>query len=855
VPPVAARTFALALVYAAGVVLADTAAPSATFALLVGGFGLSVVLGSRRGGALLAAGLAVGFALAGLRLASVEQAELAAGARESADALLEGEALTDGRGGRDSVRFVLGVRLAEIDGDPRRLRERAWVTIRPPPARPVTAGQIMRLDARLRPVRLPDMDTDGLRAATRLRRRGIAARAFAGPDDIELLGRSRNPLTAVADAGRRAARRAAARLGETDQGLLLGVTIGDTSRLEPQTDLDFRATGLTHLLAVSGANVAMVLAVIALVLRAARAGRRLTLVVLACSTVAFMAITRFEASVLRAGVMALIVLGGIAVGARRQALNVLGVATVVLLVVDPLLVFEAGFQLSVLATLGILAISPVLAARLPPGPLGAATAVTVGAQLAVAPLIALQFRQLSLIALAANLLVAPAVGPATVIGMIAALAGAAWEPFAGFAVAAAPALAWMRWIARVLATLPLASISTPGGALGMLGAVTLALAAIALARGRHPRRVAPILLSAALVATGGVWARALGPTPLHGMVITMLDVGQGEAIVLRAGGRTMLVDGGPEEAPVLRGLRAEGVHRIDLLAISHPHADHVVGLVGVAEALPVARALDPMIDNELAEHARLRALLEQRGVPVDRARAGLTYRLGDAVIELLWPPEPLVEGTEEDTNNNSIVFRARYGSQSILYAGETQEEAQQELLEQRAAALPADVLKVSHHGSRRMVPAFYQASGARAALIPVGPNNYGHPATQTLLALEGMTVLRSDDHGTVSVALDGRGGVEIRTERRPAAALSLDTHEGAHPDPVGGRVPGLPRARAGARPLDGQGVRRRGGRRRRCHGRVLCARHAVAVRRRAVRHHPRHRPAARPARRPVRRLG
>ncbi|MDX1449283.1 MAG: competence protein ComEC, partial [Acidimicrobiia bacterium] len=135
-----------------------------------------------------------------------------------------------------------------------------------------------------------------------------------------------------------------------------------------------------------------------------------------------------------------------------------------------------------------------------------------------------------------------------------------------------------------------------------------------------------------------------------------------------------------------------------------------------------------------------------------------------ATIEILWPPAEHIVGTGSDTNNNSIVARAVLGEGEVLLSGEL-EEAGMEAVLVGGSDLTSDVLKVSHHGSRRMVPAFYEATGATHALIPVGPNRYGHPAPETLVALRGMEVLRSDTAGDVTVGIDRWGAVTVRTER------------------------------------------------------------------------------------------
>lgn len=765
----AARLFALAGAMSVGVILAGTTRPSAAIAWSVGAAAL-IVAGWRRSlSLLLIAATALGFALAGLRLASIDGSALARGAARNADALLTGQVLTDPELGPSGARFVLGVRTAVIDGRAVAVRERALVSIRPAPSRLPYPGDTLRIDSRLRAVFFQGLDPAGRASARRLLHQGVSARAYAAPDAVSKIGRSRNPIVAIAEAGRAAVRRAAARLPEGERGLLLGVTIGDTSALAPQVGLDFRATGLTHLLAVSGENVAMVLVVVAFLLRLARAGRRTTIGVMAASVLAFCAITRFEPSVLRAGAMTAIALTGMAIGARRAATTVLAAATVVLIAYDPFLIYEIGFQLSILATLGILVVSPRIAEHLPKGKLAQAAAITLGAQLAVAPLILLNFHQISLIAIAANLVVMPGVAPATVGGMAAAGLGALWRPLSAVALLTAPPIAWMQWVAHALAQLPLASVGTPSGALGLLLAAALTTGALSAARGKRPKRLAPIVLSLALLVTGGAWARALGPAPLRGLIVTMVNVGQGDAILVRQGTNTMLIDGGPDPSLLLKGLSAQGVRRVDLLVISHPHADHVDGLVPVAETFPIGRALDAYTPADVRAYGRITASLSRRNIARDRAVAGMTYRLGQAAVDVLWPAVERMQGTPEDINNNSIVLRVRYGNDSILLAGEVQEEAQQELLKQ-PDLVRAAVLKVSHHGSARMLAEFYAATGARVALIPVGPNTFGHPAPQTLAALRGMTILRSDRQGTVSVSIDGNGGVGMRTERPVATA-------------------------------------------------------------------------------------
>jgi competence protein ComEC len=550
------------------------------------------------------------------------------------------------------------------------------------------------------------------------------------------------------------------------------MTIGDTSKLDPGLEDSFRTTGLSHLMAVSGANVAMFLGAIGFLLKLLGARRRVTLATLGAALLSFMAITRFEPSVLRAGAMATVTLAGIGFGARREATTALAVAALGLMVQDPFLVYSLGFQLSVIATLGLLVVAPRLTAALRGGSLGVVLGVTLGAQLAVAPLLAMQFHQFSVASLPANVLAVPAVAPATVLGFAAAAVGAVHEP-AGVALATAarPALAWISAVAGWFSRVPNASVGLPGGTLGAAVVGMLCVAPLLALRLRRRIRGASVVLAVALLVATTAWGRALEPAQPAGLRLTAIDVGQGDAWLIRTpGGATMLIDGGPDERLILTKLRALVVRTIDLLVLSHPHADHVEGLPAVIAAIPVGRVIEPGLAAEIPALPALHAAAKERGIPLEVVRRGARYALGEAEIEILAPRDPLFTGTDSDLNNNSIVMRIRYGSTCLLMAGEVQEEGQEALL-QRPDQLRCPVMTVPHHGSKRMIPGFF-ATGARYAVISVGRNDFGHPAGETLaaLALARLRVLRTDRSGDVTIGIAANGMVEIREEHHAGVA-------------------------------------------------------------------------------------
>src|SRR6266545_3365261 len=340
-------------------------------------------------------------------------------------------------------------------------------------------------------------------------------------------------------------------IGTAPGGLLPGLVEGDTSRLDPQVADDFRATGMTHLLAVSGANVAIVLSVVLLLARWCRAGPWLAAGLCGVALVGFVILARPSPSVLRAATMGGLGLLALALGRHRAACPALLASVVVLVLADPALANDAGFALSVFATGGLLLLAPVwrdaLRRRRVPGPLAEALAIPAAAQVACAPVIAGISGTVSLVAVPANLLAEPAVAPATVLGVVAAVVSAVWPAGAAF-------VAWLgSWPARWLVAVAGAGARVPDGVMawpaGTGGALLLAvLTVVALWATRRPavRVVAGICAVAA--ALGAVPVRLVAPGwPPRGVVVVACDVGQGDALAVPLGsGRAVVVDTGPD---------------------------------------------------------------------------------------------------------------------------------------------------------------------------------------------------------------------------------------------------------------------------------------------------------------------
>jgi competence protein ComEC len=658
--------------------------------------------------------------------------------------------------------------------------------------RGVLPGQVVTVPGRLVPPRGGD-----LRAAVV---------ATSGPP--ALIG---VPSRAQRIAGRlRAGLQAAcAPLPDGAGGLLPGLVVGDTSRLDPAVEADFRAVGLTHLTAVSGSNCLIIMGAVLLVARAARAGPRTAAVASFVALVGFVVLARPSPSVLRAAAMGTVALIALGTGRHRAALPALGAAVVVLVAVDPELAGSPGFALSVLATSGLLLLAPgwrdALRARGVPAGAAEAVAVPAAAQVACAPVVAGLSGTVSLIAVPVNLLAVPAVAPATVLGVAAATVSPVWAAGAEFLawLGSWPAW-WLVTLARHGATVPSGALPWPGGAAGglLLGAVVLAV----LVAGRWPvmRRLAAVLAVAAVAAALPVRLLTAGWPPPAWLAVTC-DVGQGDAVVLSAGaGAAVVVDAGPDPATVDRCLRRLGVDAVPLLVISHFHADHIGGLAGVFRGRAVTAVATTAFAEPAAGRETALALARAAGAGVTAVGSGWTAALGQVRLSAL--QTGVLRGTRSDANNNSLIVRAEVAGRSVLLAGDAETEQQRVLLDTYGAAgLRADVLKLAHHGSAFQDPAFLDAVGAGAAVVSVGSDNgYGHPNPSVLahLARRGTRVVRTDRAGDVAVVIDRSRlalvarGVEPGRRALPRTALGcgprwVDRAVAPWPDAgVVGRAPG-----------------------------------------------------------------
>ena len=576
-------------------------------------------------------------------------------------------------------------------------------------------------------------------------------------------------------------------LPEQEASLGAGIAFGRDDGLSMEAKQQYNRSGLRHLVAVSGSNVALV-TMLTYALAIPTVGRKWAWLPAVLTIAAYLGAAGLSPSVLRAGLMACVLLAGSVIGRPQSGLPALFGAVIAMTAFQPRLALEPGFQLSATATAALITLSPwirhtLLSAtsrsRWLAAPVWAcdAVALTTAASVGTLPVMWVTFGEISLVSPLANLVVQPVFAFAfwasistAALGLVSREAG----EFAGL-VAYYP-LALIGECASIFSSQSFATVSAPSIAVEFATGTYVLLAAIAILAYRFvpapleelPRIRSGRQFATRLVLAGSAGALALAVIPVsllsrHGpgeLVVAFLDIGQGDAVLITTPrGNQILIDGGPSGVVLARELGEVMPHwdrRLDAIVLTHPQEDHMAGFPEILNRMRVGVTYTNGIGNDTSAFREFRF----RANNFRELSAGDRFELDGVKFEVVWPP-PGFE--DDDLNNTSLVIRLTYEDVTFLFTGDSEAVVHEQLVQ--SAVLQADILKVPHHGSKTTEAWFFDAVSPSVAVISVGSDNrFGHPHPDTLAALAGVRTFRTDVSGRVTVRTDG-DRVAVATER------------------------------------------------------------------------------------------
>jgi len=554
-------------------------------------------------------------------------------------------------------------------------------------------------------------------------------------------------------------------------GLLNGMLIGYREGLSENVEEAFRNAGLTHIMAVSGANVAFIAAPILFLLKKLHVSRNISCLITIICLIIFMSITGFEASVARAVTMACVILAGKIIKREPEIFTSISFAALVLLIYNPHMLFNVGFQLSFAATLSLVLFMKnakyVLENKFRvPGLISDTLASTVTAQAGVLPITVYNFNMISLVSVVSNLLVVPLTGVVTILGMIMAVLGQ-------FSLSLAQITGYVNcliltlilYITKISSALPWSTVRVPSPKLWLI--VLYYLLLVFFMKGlfvvkHHRLKISAYVLVLAFFVT--VVATCLLPWKLK---IVFLDVGYGDAVFIRtAAGRTILVDGGERNEArnkdmgkqvIIPFLLHEGITELDMVVATHSHNDHTGGLCSVLEYFSVKRLILPG-GREEEEFKSLMDICRKKNIEVIHLFQEDLIRPDRNTVITVFNPSVRMGYQNSPLNNGSLVLKLCYGDVSVLLTGDIEKEAESFLLGS-GVPLGSDIIKAAHHGSDTSSTAeFIEAVGPKLAVISVGRNHFGHPEDDVIKRFYniGAKVYRTDINGAVLLTSDGK---------------------------------------------------------------------------------------------------
>lgn len=554
--------------------------------------------------------------------------------------------------------------------------------------------------------------------------------------------------------------------------LLIGMLLGEKSFIPPHLKEVFAEAGIMHILAVSGLHVGIIAMALLALLSMLKLPKKLKLFSLILILITYASITGFRPSVLRATIMFVLLIGGKLINRSRNLNISLFFAAFLILLLNPLTLYDAGFLLSFIVTFSIINLSPVLQGLFSKivvwikNPLAVSTAAWIG----IFPLSAYFFSKVSIISIISNIFIIPLTGIAVILGFVTFFIGMMSISLAGIiAKINYLVLNLITLIAKSFSSIPFAFIyvAQPAVMVIILYYLTVFLIIEIFYKKtlslKIMKKTVLIVLSVTFLI---IIVQLFYPT--DNLKVNFINVGEGDCILIEAPNNVnILIDGGgtPQSdfdvgsKVVIPYLRRKGINKIDLLILTHPHLDHLEGLLPVLKEFKVDMVLDSGLTCDSSEYKEFISLILKKGIPYHKAKAGDNLIFSNNLeIFLLNPLYDSDFYEESDFNNASIVVKLFYKNADFLFTGDIEDAAEKKLLAWDNI-LKSDILKVGHHGSSTSTNLeFLDKVDPSIAVITVGKNRFGHPSQKIIERLEdkNIQIYRTDEDGTVIIRTNGQ---------------------------------------------------------------------------------------------------
>jgi len=691
-----------------------------------------------------------------------------------------------------SVKYVIKTSEIIFNGIEKTVKGKILLTVVPDSGSYIDYGREIIVRGK---IKLPNeaRNQGGFNYAMYLAQSGISATVYASFDSVEFLGYGNSNI--LVKAGRAVRNKIVEVIDKSlpfqQAQLLNGMLIGYAEKLDENVEEVFKDAGLTHIMAVSGANIGFIILLFTFIFKKIGLGKRLSSAVMICILIFFAFITGFSPSVVRAVIMGIICMAAGLFRREYDLPNSLALSALLMLLFNPFILFNIGFQLSYAATISILVlfkyIKSILYSIFVPEKLAEMIAVTLSAQIGVLPISVFYFNRISIISVVSNLLVAPVLEPITIIGVIMAFMGqfsVAISTIIGYVNCTL--LSFVLYVSKISSQLPFAVLTVPTPPIAMILLYYMFVPVILIyIASRDWKKILRILLVLCIAA----FLTQIFYFSSRNLKVYFIDVGQGDSVFISTySGKNILIDGGGYssfaytqkgeekirdmgESTVIPYLLDKRVTSLDIVIATHGHEDHIAGLVSVLKNVNVRTLVVPDLENNINDSYAIDAdtgegmaaldnlirIAAERNINVLKCREGDMLKIDKKTKIHVLHPGINHKYNKSALNNLSLVLKLEYKNIRMLFTGDIEKEAEDDILNS-GMDIKANVLKVAHHGSDSSTQEdFLKAVMPDAAVISVGRNNFGHPSGKVLERISGLGVrlFRTDEDGGISIITDG----------------------------------------------------------------------------------------------------